>query len=348
MATSNGFAVQLLRTGASAYGAHAADLLLEREPSCDEAFGSGSFNAWKDHLEGQVLHLAASLEMDDPSLFAQTLAWTRQAFESREVAPELVRESIESLRTALVADLPDGAAELAVDFIDRSLADLDAQGDARGRLSASDPMGKLALMFIEAALAGKRWDAVQMILDAVEDGLPVTDAYERVLLPAQVEVGTLWHLHQMSIPEEHVVTETTRSAMLALAMKFRGNDDKPKGIVLVGGVEGDRHDVAVRAVADLFDIAGFRSVCLGGDVPVRDIAEAVTCFEPDVLVLSATMVTHLGMLKESVYAARNAARKPMRIFVGGAPFSDSPDLYKKVGADASAGTPSEAIRIASE
>ena len=90
--------------------------------------------------------------------------------------------------------------------------------------------------------------AVQtIVLDAVSRGLPIRDAYLRVLLPAQQEIGRLWHLNQISISEEHLVSYTTQRVMALLSTRMPRKPDNGF-TAIAGSVAGNVHDIGIRAV----------------------------------------------------------------------------------------------------
>ncbi|NIM61512.1 MAG: cobalamin B12-binding domain protein, partial [Acidobacteria bacterium] len=54
-------------------------------------------------------------------------------------------------------------------------------------------------------------------------------------------------------------------------------------------VAGNVHDIGVRATSDFFEMAGWRAINLGADVPHDEIARSVQFFDADVVVLAAAL-----------------------------------------------------------
>ena len=194
--------------------------------------------------------------------------------------------------------------------------------------------------------AGNRQSATKILLDAVDDGLSIRDAYLQVLLPVQREVGVLWHQRELLIAQEHFVSSTTATMMGVLAR--RGAAAEPNGkTAVVACVDDNPHDLGPRAVADFLEMAGWNVVFLGGNMPPGEIVLATHAFEPDLVALAAALTAHLPSLERTVEELRSAA-PDVKILVGGRIFLDAPGLPAKVGADATAGDLDDAVRVAGE
>jgi methanogenic corrinoid protein MtbC1 len=338
------FAAGVLRSGGRALAAHAAERLLSSDPSAGAPFGAGAFRGWHDHLSQRVNDLAAAVELDSPELFARDVSWSMSAFAARSVGVGALRASLSCLRDAVRLDLSAAAATAAMPALERGIAAASGEPMAMERLSVEGRLGELAGLYLEAVLSGRRREAIAMLVAALERGEPLASLYERVLLPVGAEVGTMWHLGEISVPEEHAATEATRSAMAVLSHAAPRAGARHEGVVLVGAVEGDRHDIGVRAVADLAEQAGWPAVSLGGDVPVRDIVSACESFGAGTLILSAMMSGHLPALAGSIRAVRGAGLSP-RVIVGGRAFGGDASLARRVGAEALASSPSGAVAL---
>ncbi len=343
------FAAQLLRSGSAAHAARAVEELLERHPEIGDLFGDHAFRRWQDNTAQRLQELAASVEMGEPEMFVTEIGWSRDAFEARGVPVDALRRSLEILALTLEESLPESAFAAVEPCLNRGIEACVASEKKERRIPADGTLGVLMLEYLEQAMRGDRVAAVTTIVQAFEKGTPVEDLYERVLLASEAEIGTMWHLGEVSISEEHMVTETARAVMGVLCYLSTGKkippEDRPT--VTVAAVEGDRHDLGVRAVSDLFEIAGFRSVCLGASSPASDIAQAVEDYGARYVVLSAAMSVHVPSVTTTIRAIRERTPKA-RILVGGEAFRSSDQLPELVGADGFASSPREAVRLAKE
>ncbi|UCE01369.1 MAG: cobalamin-dependent protein [Candidatus Latescibacterota bacterium] len=328
------FAATLLENGAASYGAYAANALLERHSATSDRFTPESFADWKAHLSMRVLELSIAVETHSPELFATAVDWTRQSFQARHVPQEDLEASLVCLRETLLAELPENATEAIEPCFEQALQRFKQPVPPVERLDPNHPRSHLVLTYLEACLTGDRHRAIRTVLDAVDSGLDVQDAYLDVLVPAQREVGEMWHAAKMGIHEEHVVTATTQSVMALLAE--RGSRNKPNGkSVLLASVASNAHDLGPRVLTDLFEIAGWRAIGLGPSLPAEDLAQAVSHFQVDLVALSATLITQLKNLRHAVETIR-AHNADVKILVGGLALAAAPGIWEWVGADAHA------------
>ena len=125
--------------------------------------------------------------------------------------------------------------------------------------------------------------------------------------------------------------------------EFRPHNGKT---VLAAAVAGNRHDIGLSAVADFFDMAGWRTIQLGADVPIADLVQAVECFQADLVALSASLSVQLETVKSTIQAIREGQRgDSVKILVGGLAFCHSVNLAVDLGADGYAADPGDAVRI---
>ena len=338
------FASSLIEAGAAGYSAAAAERLVDGHPETAERFGAGAFGAWKDHLGQRLRELATALVAGEPDLFTAEVSWSRSAFEGRDVPLEDLRASLECLKEVLAEELPPAAGDEPGRYLELALQALDSEtaGPESG-IAGDTPVGRLALEYLEATLSGDRRRAVEAVLSAVDDGLPVTAAYD-ALMSAQREVGDMWHAGDLVVVQEHFTTATTQSLMTLLAERA-GAAATPNGkTVMVGSAPGDGHYLAARLLANLFEQDGWRTIHLAGGVPPGELALGVETFDVDLLVLSLTVTTHLKATIEAVKQARSL-RPDVKVLVGGRVLVRSPGICDRIGADACASAAEEALEL---
>lgn len=348
MSQADKFTADLLEISASGYAALATERLLAAHPDVAARFGAEAAGAWKAAMAQRIVELAAALRLGEPALFRARITWARRAFGAREVPESDLRASLEVLRAVLAQELPDAASGSATALLDDALAQLELPAEVvDSHIDPATPSGRLALEYLAAVLEGDSRKGTGLVLDAVASGLPVQRAYLDVLVPAQRELGRLWHAGELGIVEEHVVTYTTERLMTLLA--HRAERAAPTGhTVVCAAVVGNAHDIAVRVLADFFDIAGWRAVHLGASVPAPELASAVQYFDADLVVLSAALSVQLPRVADAIAALRRIEDRPVRIMVGGLAFSEAPEIWRKLGADGYATDAEAAIRHATE
>ncbi len=349
MSVDRGFVAEIIETGAGAFAGYAASDLLERQSSGEEADRTGAFAPWKDHFAYLLEELAAAIRAGRVELFSRHLKWRQGSLEARRFDTTTGRDALFVLRETLSRELPPDARSLANEYIVLAIDELDRGGSSPEQgLTADTENGALALRFLEKILEGDRRGAIRVILSAVDAGSDPRNVYTDVLLKVQEEVGRMWHADEIMIGEEHFGTETVRNTMAILAHRY-APDTTDGPTVLSAAVQGNAHDMGVRAVADFFEMEGFKSVCIGSDVPPLDLAQAVNAFGADLVSLSVAMPTQLKACERAIATIRelDQARR-VKILVGGRVFRETPDLWKQYDADGFAEGPREAIAKARE
>lgn len=87
-------------------------------------------------------------------------------------------------------------------------------------LNADEPAGRLALKYVSACLEADLDGARRLILDTLDQGMSAEAIYCKMLVPAQKEGGELWHVGDIAVAEERLVTETTRRAMTLIVERL--------------------------------------------------------------------------------------------------------------------------------
>jgi methanogenic corrinoid protein MtbC1 len=342
----NAFAGDLLERTASGYAGLAASLMLDRDPGLRDRQGPTAAGTWRAHLTQRVLELAAAVLAGEPRLLTGRVTWARKAFKARGQDELDLRNSVQALRDVLVEQLPKHAIDLPVGYLDAALATLALPAPAPDpcELDPKRPADRLALQYLQKILEGNVAEAIDVVTAAALNGLGPRAVYADVLLPAQREVGRLWHAGEISIAEEHMVTAATQRTMAVVASqapKHRANGRT----VVVAAVSGNVHDIGLRAAADMFQLAGWRVIFVGSDIPMQDLPTMLAFFETDLLMLGATLGTHIPRVQQAILSIRERCERPVSVIVGGAAFDEAPDLWEKVGSDGYAPTIDRAIEV---
>lgn len=346
MSQNSEFLARVLRNGSRAYAAYAAGELLDAHPEAKKGLAPDPFAAWQGWLAVRVEELAAAVAAERPELFSAQVVWAKGGLVARGMSLEHFRASLVCLRQVLLQELPEQVQALAARYLDEAIEVFDERAtDLCPPLLPNTPYGRLAAAYLLALLQGDRRGASRVVLDALDQHGNVCDMYLHVLLPAQQEIGRMWVTGEVSVAEEHFCSQTTKMVMSQLLA--RAEVQPPNGkTVLAAAVAGDQHDVGLCAVADFFEMAGWRTILLGADVPVDEVVRAVECFHADLLALSASLSVQIPFVKATIQAVRAApCGDAVKILVGGLAFCESESLPSEMGADGYAASADQAVRL---
>ncbi|HEX8723675.1 MAG TPA: cobalamin-dependent protein [Pyrinomonadaceae bacterium] len=319
----------------------------ELNPALERRYGAAGREKCLQDASFHLSYLAESLEASLPSLFADYVAWAKVMLEARGVNASDLARNLSVISEVLGARLPGGAGEVAARYVEEGLARLpQVAADPPAFVAEGEPHAALARAYIEALLAGRRHEASRLVLDAAEAGVGVRDLYLHVFQRSQREVGRLWQLNLLGVAQEHYCTAATQLIMSQLYPRIFSAERRGRTLV-AACVAGDLHEIGLRMVADFFEMEGWDTFYVGANAPAASVAQAVAERGADVLAVSATITAHVRHVRELVAAVR-ASREcaGVKILAGGYPFNVEPELWREVGADASASDAAGAVEAA--
>ena len=108
----------------------------------------------------------------------------------------------------------------------------------------------------------------------------------------------------------------------------------PSGLVLIGTVSGDIHDIGKNILGMLLSCYEFTVIDMGVDVPPTRFAQKAIEVKPDIVGLSGLITASFEMMKETITVLREQAaaqRVSFPIIIGGSMIDEQVCRY--VGAD---------------
>lgn len=327
----------------------ASENLLDSNPEIKKWFTENPIGKWEEYFVDRVRELAESVSAGDPQIFIAQIQWARKAMSSRGQNTEYINATLDSLRMAVQTVIPSELALPVMDCLDEASGAYFSSTSSNwdSELDPGLPFDRLALHYVQMVVAGNVWPGMQIVLDALQEGYSVKDLYLRVLLPAQAEVGRLWHLNEVSVAEEHLVTSTTQRLMAVLASHASRKSDRGYTVVATA-VAGNAHDIGIRTIAYLLEFDGWKTIFLGSDMPRSDMPVAAKLYEADLVLLSIALSTQIKALKQTIDEIRALSGSSVKIIIGGNGLKDTPSLWKDLGVDGYAAGVDEALQLCLE
>ena len=158
------------------------------------------------------------------------------------------------------------------------------------------------------------------------DAFTPSELIENLVEPALIDVGERWFRGECSIFQERSATVFLRRKLDGLLDEVKRANARPGRLALVGAVQGERHEAGVLMLAIMLELAGWRAVPLGVDLPVREFRGAVEAWRPDALALSFVMSRNINK------RFRELSEIPgVPIFVGGRSILNYQGLARRHG-----------------
>jgi MerR family transcriptional regulator, light-induced transcriptional regulator len=113
-----------------------------------------------------------------------------------------------------------------------------------------------------------------------------------VVVPMMRTVGERWHSGDLSIAQEHLVTQTLRNLLGSMIRLFQSATANGNSIprIVFATPAGESHEFGILSSAMLAAMNGLRLVYLGPDLPAREIVEAARRVSARAVVLGVTVM----------------------------------------------------------
>jgi trimethylamine corrinoid protein len=157
------------------------------------------------------------------------------------------------------------------------------------------------------------------------------------------ELGDKFDEGEVFLPELMMAAEAMEAAMAVCNAALPGGKSESRGVVVIGTVEGDVHDIGKAIVASYMRASGFEVHDLGRDCPTDKFVETAKEVNADVVGASALLTATLRKQKDIVAALKEEGiRDRVKFVVGGAVCTQG--WADKIGADAYAKDAGDGIR----
>ena len=123
-------------------------------------------------------------------------------------------------------------------------------------------------------------------------------------------------------------------------------EDCNRGIIVLGAVEGDIHDIGKNIFHNMAESAGFKVIDIGVDQEPGAFVEAVQKSGAAIVGLSGLLTLSIDSMKRTVDALRKAGFDRIKIIIGGYAVNEEACAY--VGADGWSRNAADAVRICRE
>ena len=179
---------------------------------------------------------------------------------------------------------------------------------------------------------GKAADVERMTKEALAEGRPVSEVLNEGLIAGMSVVGEDFKYNIVYVPEVLIAARAMKAGMAVLKPLLTASAaDKPIGVLLMGTVRGDLHDIGKNLVCMMAEGAGFEVHDIGVDQSVEKFMAAAAKCKPTIIGMSALLTTTMTYMKVVIDGFEKAGLTHIKMAVGGAPISQ---MYAdEIGAD---------------
>ena len=194
----------------------------------------------------------------------------------------------------------------------------------------------------DALVVGNANKVKELTEKALAEGISAGQIIKEGLIPGMAVIGERFKKNEIYVPEVLIAARAMQAGLAIVKPLLTEAEAADKlGVVCIGTVKGDLHDIGKNLVAMMLEGAGFEVIDLGVDVAPEKFVEAVKEHNADFVALSALLTTTMVNMKETIQALTDAGlRDSVKVLVGGAPVTQA--FTDDMGADGYApdsGTP---------
>lgn len=188
---------------------------------------------------------------------------------------------------------------------------------------------------LSGALAGGLKDeAVQATESALEAGVDPLALIQQVVVPTLTEVGQRFEDLDIFLPELMAAGEAGNACSIVIedALSQSGMQFESKGVIILGTVKGDIHDIGKNIVASLFKAHGYKVIDVGKDVSAATFIETAEENKADVIAASALMsITRAGCREIADLLQELQLKDKYKFIIGGG--STDQEYADEIGAN---------------
>jgi len=180
---------------------------------------------------------------------------------------------------------------------------------------------------------------------ALDSGLTPADIMQNGFVKGIQEVGDLFESGEMFLPELMMAADAMAGATEITNAALEEGEATTKGVVVIGTVQGDVHDIGKAIVIAYLKANGYEVTDLGRDVPSETFITKAKELNADIIGMSALLTTTMEEQKKVIKRIKDEGL-PFKTVVGGAPATQR--WADQIGADAYAEDANDGVKKINE
>ncbi len=184
----------------------------------------------------------------------------------------------------------------------------------------------------ENLMKGKAKDVKDLVDQAIKQGIPAVEILNQGLLSGMGVIGEKFKKNEVYVPEVLIAARAMKAGMELLKPALAAAKVQPRGVVVIGTVKGDLHDIGKNLVGMMLEGAGFKVVDAGINVEAAQFVELARSNNAQLIGVSALLTTTMTNMKSVVDQVKQSdLAGKLKVMVGGAPLTQA--FCDEIGAD---------------
>lgn len=199
----------------------------------------------------------------------------------------------------------------------------------------------------KAIVTGKLDEAIAQTNQALADGVTPQELIDNYMIKGMEEIGEAFQQGKAFVPHLLMAARAMKGALDILKPLLKSTGGETVGVVAIGTVKGDLHDIGKNLVASMLEGCGFEVINLGVDVTAEKFIASVKEDGAKIICMSALLTTTMTYMSEVIAALESEGlRDQVKVMIGGAPINQ--EFADKIGADGYSSNANSAVAVARE
>lgn len=206
-----------------------------------------------------------------------------------------------------------------------------------------DIFEKIANVIIE----GDKEKVGEVIDEALAQNVKPIDIIQKGLTRGLQIVGDKFENMELYLPEMMLSADVMKVGIGLLKPYIKESSIQREGIVVIGTIQGDVHDIGKNIVSTFLEVYGFEVYDLGLDVSATMFIDRAEEKQADIIGISGLLTSTMTYMPDVIdELKRRELRKKYLVIVGGSPLT--PEWANEIGADGYGGDFMEAVNVAKQ
>jgi len=184
----------------------------------------------------------------------------------------------------------------------------------------------------ETLMKGKANDVKTLVQQALNENIGAAEILNNGLLSGMGIIGERFKKNEVYVPEVLIAARAMKAGMEILKPALAAAKVEPRGVVVIGTVKGDLHDIGKNLVGMMLEGGGFKVVDGGVNVEAGKFIELARAHNASLIGVSALLTTTMTNMKEVVDVLKHSdLAGKVKLIIGGAPVTQA--FCDEIGAD---------------
>lgn len=322
--------------------------VMAAHPQITDLIGGNAISMMQDNHRNHIDFMATVFQFNSFEMLVKTVPWVYRSYGAHGFSLDYFPLELATWKTAVAGHLaPQAAGEInaVYDWMLKNHSKM--IGLSTVISNREEPYPELAderRTFGDYLLAADFHAGIKLAesILARENGQEAL--YLGLIQPVMYEIGRLWEQDKISTAEEHLATSMVGRILAGLYARLP-IPPSGRGKAVVTCAPNEYHELGGRMLADMLEAAGWDVLFLGANTPAEELLHLIRKSNPRFLAISLTMPFSIDKVAAIIASLRSTPDlKHIKVLVGGSAFNADHQLWRKIGADASAQDAQAAIQ----